>query len=397
MKKVKLGYLVSHPIQYQAPLLKLIAAQPWVKLKVYFCSDFSLKDYSDEGFGKKIKWDVPLTDGYDYSVLPSLAFSNELSFFKPVNYGLKSHLIKDGIQCLWIHGWGYWSHVNAVRIANKLNIPVLMRGESGFHVGTENQIKQKIKNIYLKYVFKKISGFLSIGSRNTEYYRAFGVPDEKIYDVPYAVDNKYFQNKVEASQDDVEKIRNEFNIKKDIPVFLYASKLSERKCILDLLSAYSQLSIDGKQAPAAYLLIVGDGEEFEKAEAVIKSLQWDTVKLLGFKNQSELPSYYALCDVFVLPSKREAWGLVVNEVMNASKSVVVTNEVGCADDLVLHGENGYVYQAGNIKELSALLKNYINDRSLASRMGKESLKIITDWGFDQDIVGLQKAIQDVTK
>ena len=62
--KIRLAYLVTHPIQYQAPLLRRIAAEPGIDLTVFFCSDFSLKSYFDPCFGKIITWDVPLTGGY---------------------------------------------------------------------------------------------------------------------------------------------------------------------------------------------------------------------------------------------------------------------------------------------------------------------------------------------
>ena len=65
----RLAYFVSHPIQYQAPLLQLIAADPEIELEVFFFSDFSLKPYLDPGFGKTIKWDIPLTEGYKHQFL----------------------------------------------------------------------------------------------------------------------------------------------------------------------------------------------------------------------------------------------------------------------------------------------------------------------------------------
>jgi hypothetical protein len=62
-QKVRLAYLVSHPIQYQAPLLRRIAQEPDIDLTVFFGSDFSVRDYKDEGFGVGVKWDVPLLEG----------------------------------------------------------------------------------------------------------------------------------------------------------------------------------------------------------------------------------------------------------------------------------------------------------------------------------------------
>ena len=61
---VRLAYVVCHPIQYQAPLLRRIAREPDIDLTVLFGSDFSVRGYQDEGFGVEVAWDVPLLDGY---------------------------------------------------------------------------------------------------------------------------------------------------------------------------------------------------------------------------------------------------------------------------------------------------------------------------------------------
>ena len=66
-----MAYFVSHPIQYQAPLLKRIALENDIDLHVYFFSDLSVRGYSDKGFGGiSVKWDIPLLDGFSHDFLP---------------------------------------------------------------------------------------------------------------------------------------------------------------------------------------------------------------------------------------------------------------------------------------------------------------------------------------
>ena len=69
MKRFRLAILISHPIQYQTPLYKLLAEQKEIDLTVLFCSDWGLKIYHDEQFGQSVKWDIPLLDGYKYKFL----------------------------------------------------------------------------------------------------------------------------------------------------------------------------------------------------------------------------------------------------------------------------------------------------------------------------------------
>lgn len=69
-EKYKLAVLTSHPIQYQAPLFRKLSSHPYIDLAVYFCWDFGVKEEEyDPGFGKKIKWDIPLIEGYRYKFL----------------------------------------------------------------------------------------------------------------------------------------------------------------------------------------------------------------------------------------------------------------------------------------------------------------------------------------
>src|ERR1700691_5925704 len=92
MRLMRLAYLVTHPIQYQAPLLRRIAREPDIDLKVFFASDMSARNFFDPAFKQSIKWDVPLLEGYEYEFLPSLGRKAQISFYQPINYGLSARL-----------------------------------------------------------------------------------------------------------------------------------------------------------------------------------------------------------------------------------------------------------------------------------------------------------------
>src|ERR1700728_87736 len=108
-RRVRLAYLVSHPIQYQAPLLRRIAQEPDIDLTVLFGSDFSLRGYQDEGFGVDVKWDVPLLGGYHHEFLPVIKDDGTQTVTTPLNYGIFSALRgrdgKPGFDVLWTHGY----------------------------------------------------------------------------------------------------------------------------------------------------------------------------------------------------------------------------------------------------------------------------------------------------
>jgi len=393
--RYRVAYLVSHPIQYQAPLLRRIAACPEIDLTVFFMSDLSVRGYHDPGFGTRVRWDVPLLDGYRYEFLPALGPRDRLSFWWPLSRRLRHFLRSGRFDVLWVHGYSHNVTLRAILWAKSLGMKVLLRGESHLMSETPSPAKRQLKKAVLPGLFRLIDGFLAIGTLNREYYIHYGVPEHKIFMMPYAVDNEFFQKRAGEARMCREQLRAELGLDPGRPVILYASKLQRHKRPGDLLEAYVKLSPDGALEPQPYLLFVGDGEERHRLEERVRALGWRSVLFLGFKNQSELPRYYDLCDVFVLPSAKEPWGLVVNEAMNAAKPVVVSDRVGCAPDLVRDGVNGFVFPVGNIGALAERLRRLTEDPELARRMSEESLRIIDKWNFDADVQGLLEALDYV--
>jgi glycosyltransferase involved in cell wall biosynthesis len=108
-----------------------------------------------------------------------------------------------------------------------------------------------------------------------------------------------------------------------------------------------------------------------------------------------LPRYFDICSVFVLPSLWEPWGLVINEVMNAGRAVIVSDNVGCGPDLVKNGENGYIFRTCSVGALHQALHSVIADSDRCRMMGRNSLKIINKWSFDEDLAGLKDALRSL--
>ncbi|MBP0130981.1 MAG: glycosyltransferase family 4 protein [Nitrospira sp.] len=395
MKRWRLAYLVTHPIQYQAPLLRMIAGQPDISLATFFCTDFSLKAYIDAGFGKSIAWDVPLTDGYAHEFLPVWGTKDSLSFIRPWIYGLKKRLVDGNFDVLWVHGWGQLSHIIAVLAAHRLGIKVLLRGEAGLHLPRHGFFKQWLKDQFLYWLFKRVDGFLAIGRLNRDFYLRYDVLPERVFMMPYAVDNAFFQEQAHRAEAGRAALRSELRLKPGRPIFLFASKMIDRKRAEDLLDAFISLFQGEQEEPNAYLLFVGDGARRVALEQRAARLGWDAIRFLGFKNQTELSAYYDLCDAFVLPSVEEPWGLVVNEVMNAGRAVIVSDEVGCHLDLVKDGVNGYVFRAGDVVSLRTALSKVVHDLPRCRMMGRESREIINAFSFQEDIAGLRQAINSV--
>lgn len=389
---IRLAYLVTHPIQYQAPLLRRLSQDPRLDLTVFFGSDFSIGSYVDPGFGGGVEWDVPLLEGYRHEFLPVWGENHPVTFWRPFNHGLARRLKEGQFDVLWIHGYARWPHWAAILAAKGLGIKVLIRDEANDFSAQRSAAKQMAKRTFFQGIRRICDGFLAIGSHNRRYYEAMGINPGQIDLVPYTVDNAFFQARSEEAAKRREGLRQELGLVAGRPVILFTSKLIARKRPLDLLQAYAALSVDGVQAPDPYLVFVGDGELRSELDQQVSALGWDSIRVLGFKNQTELPAFYDLCDVFVLPSEREPWGLVVNEVMNAGRAVVVSDQVGSAIDLVQDGVNGYSFRAGHVEGLTGALREVLAHPERCQAMGRQSLAIINGWSYEQDVTGLYAAL-----
>jgi glycosyltransferase involved in cell wall biosynthesis len=385
-RPLRLAYFVSHPIQYQAPLLRRIAREPDIDLEVFFSSDHTVRGYVDEGFGVKVEWDVPLLDGYRSSFLPRWRDAGkEPSFWRPLNHGIFERLERGHFDAVWSHGYSTVNSLRVIASAAMLRIPVLLRAESTLHDRARSSAKLLAKEGFFRILQPQVSAVLAIGEANGRYWRHYFGDAMPIFRMPYAVDNDFFQRRAAEAVLGRDIFRAELGLEPGRPVILFASKLQERKRCTDLVAAHTLL-----RQPRPYLLIVGDGEERQRLERQAEGT--GDIRFLGFRNQTQLPRFFDLCDVFVLPSQHEPWGLVVNEAMNAGRPTIVSDDVGCQQDLVCEGDTGAVFPVGDVAALAAAIRRVLDTPEKTARMGANAKAHIGRFSFEQDVAGLRQAL-----
>ncbi len=201
--------------------------------------------------------------------------------------------------------------------------------------------------------------------------------------MPYAVDNERFSRFSSDPDNARDPTRDKFAVPKDRRVVLFVGKFMPRKHPEHVAMAMRRLPPD-VQAPV--LVFVGEGE----LENELRRIAADAV-FLGFRNQSEMPSLYGMADILVVPSEREPWGLVVNEAMACGTAAIVSDQVGCALDLV-EEERGAVVPANDVDALADALARCLPQ---ADDLGSNAASWIANWGFEQDVQGLRQAIDYV--
>jgi glycosyltransferase involved in cell wall biosynthesis len=385
----RVAFVNTHPIQYFAPLYAHLTRHAGLDVTALYLSDLSIRGVHDRGFGQAVKWDIDLLDGYTPRFMGKAATRRQIGgFFSMIGPELWPAIRGGKFDALVIHGHNFASHHMALAAAWSSGTPVFGRAET--HLGLTRQAWRKsLRTPLLKAWYKAFDGFLAIGTGNARYYEAMDVPRDRIFSMPYTVDNDRFISAAKIALPNRAATRARLGLMGDSPAILFAAKFDRRKRPDDLIAAFHRLQKDGVEAQ---LVMVGSGLLEQDLRSMVTEQGIRDVTFPGFVNQAELPSVYGACDVFVLPSENEPWGLAINEAMCAGLPIVLSEEIGCAEDLVATGVNGATFKAGDVAGLADALRPLLTDHELRSRCSAASLERIQRWSYRECATGLRQAI-----
>ena len=389
--RFKVAIVAPTCFYYQVPLFRQLAANPRLELTVYFCTEEALKAqdllhmYRTGGV-----WgdEHELLSGYAHKFLPN--YSPQPSYLKwpfgLMNFGVWAEVRKNRPNAVILMSWMNVTWWVLIAACLTYKVPFLYMTDANAH-GHERvpRWKKWIKHAFLgKFVFRRAAGFLCAGTANLEYYAYHGVPENKL--VPFAYSGGYetmLQASVELTPSK-SRLRTEQGIAESTIVILYCGRLSKEKALFDLLDAFRTVQ---SQHPEVILALVGDGGLRKELEARVAELNLQSVRFLGFQNRKEIAKYYVTADALVLPSFRETWGIVVNEALCFGLPVIVSDQVGAGDDLVLHEYNGFRFPSGDVEALGRCIKTLVElpkEERLA--MGHRSLDLSNAW-IKRDLPG----------
>ena len=381
----RLVAVATHPIQYQAPWFRALALHPSLELHVLFAM---LPDAAAQGvgFGRAFEWDVPLRVGYSSEALDNAIGSPSLESYwgsSTPRVGRRLHDLRP--DAVLLTGWQQRPLVQALMAAHKQKLPVLMRGES-------NDLKKRSRIVrwLQRMLLSRCAACLPIGLANAQFYRRRGVSDDQLFSCPYFVDNERFARQARELESDRTSLRAGWQIKSDAFCFLFAGKFIPKKRPADLLIAADRLAgRDGR----VHVLMTGSGPLVDDLRALAAS-GVVPVTFTGFLNQTEIARAYVAADSLVLPSDHgETWGLVVNEAMACGRAAIVSNLVGCGDDLVHEGTTGERFPCSDIGSLVDQMGRMAADRSHAAAMGRAARELVSgEYNLERAVDGVVKAM-----
>ena len=379
--------IASHPVQYAAPIFRLMAQHPQLDFHVAYCGMRGAEAAHDPEFGHSVKWDVPLLDGYPWTHVPNRGSGSE-SFFGLYNPGLWElirHGRFDAVMC-------YAGYIRATfwiaYLAAKSSGAAFLFGTDAttFASRTGRAWNRWAKRMAWPLLFRLADQVIVPSSGTRDLIHSLGIPPDRVTLTPYVVDNERWN--AQAASVDREAVRASWGAKPGDAVILFCAKLQPWKRPADLLRAYAKAGL-----PNALLVFAGEGPLRPQLEAEAAALGVDSrVRFLGLVNQSHLPAVYTSADVMVLPSEYEPFAVVVNEAMCCGCPVIVSDRVGAARDLVRGGETGFAYPCHQVEALAGLLKEVLADRDKLAKMRKSARSRMETWSPRENIQATVDAI-----
>jgi len=383
----RLAVVLSHPTQYYSPWFRWLRTHTALDFRVFYLWEFGVTAQTDPHFLTPIKWDVDLLTGYEHEFVPNTARHPGTEHFWGLrNPTLTARLAAWRPDAMLIFGYAYASHLRAIGWARRHGVPLVFRGDSHF---LGRPAPSMAATFLLRQLYRQFSAVTYVGQANRDYFTKLGVPASKLFFAPHAVDASLFNSENPEVRRAADLLRAELGLGRK-RVVLFAGKFVASKQPAELLEAFLSLDL-----PDTALVFVGDGPEKEVLQGRARAAPPGRVHFLPFANQSEMPARYLLADVFVLPSRGhyETWGLAVNEAMQLGRPCLVSDRVGCQQDLVTEGETGWVFRADDPNDLREKLSAALTV-NLAPFQSQVAARIAR-YGYAQTTSGLMEALRSL--
>jgi glycosyltransferase involved in cell wall biosynthesis len=380
--------VAAHPVPYAIPVFRALAQHPKLDFRVVYCSMRGAEAQHDPEFGATVQWDVPLFDGYEWSRVENKGTGDE-SFFGLRNPGLWKFIREGKFDVVSVH----ISYVQATfwigyRAARSSGAAFLFGCDQGSLASRDGRAwKESFKRIVWPRLFGLADQVCVSSSSARDLVRSLNIPEERISLTPLVADNAWWMAR--AAEVNRKSVRESWRAQEQDAVVLFCAKLQPWKRPDDLLRAFARTGVT-----KSLLVFAGDGPMRQKLEAEAAAAGVGArVRFLGFVNQSQLPAVYASADLMVLPSEYEPFAVVVNEAMCCGCPVVASDRVGAARDLVAPVRREFVYPAGDVDALTALLREALADRAELALLRKAAVAHMNTWSPERNVAATYEAFR----
>ncbi len=346
---MKIAVVTPIPTPYRDPFWNAVARRPGVELHVFYCSA-----------GKRDRpWNADWTREFRSEVLygcnlASWRGRDASCFWNP---DIVPRLQNGGYDAVVVGGYNHATMWAAIHHAHQQGIPLYLMCESFLRRPRPNW-RSRLKHFPLRWLVSRCAGGFPTGSLAERYLTHYGAEPDTLTRIPNAPDVERLKQSAERLRPQRDVLRRRYGLD-DRPTVLFTGRLIPKKRAGLLIKAFGQAC----DKDDAQLVVVGDGEERAMLEQLVGQLGMTRrVHFAGFAQPGDMPTWYALADLFVLPSS-ETWGVVVLEALASGLPVIVTDEVGCHPDVVIDDVVGDVIPAANEQALVTALRRRLSNLS----------------------------------
>ncbi|MSP19388.1 MAG: glycosyltransferase family 1 protein [Bdellovibrionales bacterium] len=372
MNPTRLCIFITHPNQHFSPLFNELAKHKELFIKVIYMFNHGINSSYDKQFEQEIKFNIEMTGNYEFVVLKPTESKQNYSFWNVNSSTLMNHVTVFKPDYVWVFGYNSLA---------SWKLALLSIGKYKLCFTGDSSLKQKrslykkiLKYFILRWFFKRVDLFFSVGEANENYYKEYGVSQSRMIRICYSVDKEYLLKDLNKKGTSKLDVKRELNIDPNLFLIGFSGKLVVHKRPQDILEMVRMLRA---KSVAVGAIFVGAGSlEASLKNKIIDYEIGEWVKMVGFINQDEIGRYYNAMDVFVMPSSKEPFGMSLIEAQLFGKPIVASDKVGCvsATDIAVPNVNTLVYECGNIEMLAHQVEKLIKDQELFSRMGMQSAR-----------------------
>jgi glycosyltransferase involved in cell wall biosynthesis len=374
---IRVGYVAGEPSAWRAPQLARIAERPELELTVIYAARSIQRRH----------WSLELPADTVFLRGPLLPLTRVLHHDYPITPQVWPLLERERFDVLVVGGWSVFATEAAIAWARWRRVPYLLVSENHLREPRPRWV-EAVKAVALRQVVPPSSGSLVPGTLARAHMLRYGARPDEITVFPNTVDIPAYVEAAGRLRGRRDEIRRGLEIAEGALVLAEVGRLVPEKAVEDTIEAVARARA---RAPRPlHLLVVGDGPLRPPLERRAADLGL-AVTFTGFRQGDALLECYAAADVFVLLSRRETWGTVVNEACAFGLPLVLTDTVGASADLLRPGENGEVVRSGDVEGQARALATLADD-GLRQRYGRRSAEIIASWGYEESVESFVAAV-----
>jgi len=375
---IRVAAVFPEPTPYRAPLLDRVAALPEVDLTVLYAAETVA--------GRT--WRVDLRHRAVFLRGARLPGARKLLHHDyPVTPGIARGLAAARPEVVVVSGWSTFAAQAAIAWCRLRRVPYVLVVES-HDEGPRPGWRRKVKGTVVPRVVGAAAGALVTGTLARRSMVARGAPPERVRVFANTIDVEAFGEQARRLAGRRTELREELGAGQDDVVVLSVARLAPEKGLDVLIHAAAEAG-----DPRLLLVLAGSGPERESL-VDLANVRGARLMLAGDLDWGRIVDVYVAADVFALLSEREPWAVVVNEAAACALPLVLSDRVGAAHDLLRHGENGFLVEAGDVAAAASALRLLAADPALRAAFGARSRELAQDWGYGPSVAGFVAAVRE---